>query len=131
MVLYGLAARCAYASNELPIAEKLLEELVRHKSQNVLEHQKMLAQAYLRMDEPDKAFGLLKKANARNPKDIDVLVGLTYSASLLKLYKEAIEYGILAVKAFPTNERAHMIFVKVALDCPDEFKIDDKHRVVF
>jgi tetratricopeptide (TPR) repeat protein len=130
-VLYGLAARCAYSSNELPTAEKLLEELVRHKSQNVLEHQKMLAQAYLRMDEPDKAFGLLKKVSARNPKDIDVLVGLTYSASLLKLYKEAIGYGIQAVKAFPTNERAHMIFVKVALECPDEFKIDENHRVVF
>jgi len=80
------------------------------------------------MDEPEKAYGLLKKAFARHPKDVDVLVSVAYAATLLKRHNEALHYGTLAVKASPTDERAHLALIKAGSDCPLEFRIDEVTR---
>jgi tetratricopeptide (TPR) repeat protein len=129
--LHDLAARCAYNSNDLTTAEKLLDKLVRRDTRKVFEHQKILAQVYLRLDEPAKAFAVLKKAHARKPKDVDVLIGLSAVTTTLKLHQEAVEYAFAAVKAAPKNAKAHMAVVKVCLDCPAEHKIKEKQRKGF
>jgi predicted Zn-dependent protease len=69
--LHELAARCAYNANDLLGAEKHLEKLVQHDTAKAVDHHKMLAQVYLRLDERDKAFAVLKKAYARKSTDID------------------------------------------------------------
>src|SRR5260221_4868120 len=130
-VIHDLSARCAFNSNDLAAAEKLLDQLVRHNTRNLLEHQKILAQVYLRLDDPDKAFALLKKAHAKAPNDMDVLLALSFVAPLVKLHKEAVSYGIEAVKAAPKNARSHMALVKAVLDLPQELKINDKQRDAF
>jgi predicted Zn-dependent protease len=129
--LHELAARCAYNANDLSAAEKHFDKLVQHRTARVVEHQKMLAQVYLRLDEPDKSLAVLKKAHARIPNDLDVLIGLSFVSTLRKQHKEAIRYAAAAVNAAGKSPRAHMALVKAALDCPPEFKIDDKHRKAF
>ncbi len=131
LTLYELAARCAYNANDLPNAEKFFEKLVQHNTPKVVEHQKMLAQVFIRLDEPEKAASVLKKAYARKPKDIDVLIGLSFVSSLRKQHKEAIGYTFAAVQTAGKNQRAHTALVRAALDCPADVKIDDKQRKAF
>jgi tetratricopeptide (TPR) repeat protein len=126
--LHELAARCAYNANDLSSAQKHFETLVQHNTTKAVEHQKMLAQVYLRLDEPDKAFAVLKKAHARTSRDIDVLIGLSFVSTLKRQHKEAVVYAFAAVNAAAKNPRAHMALVKAAMDCPPEMKVDDKYR---
>ena len=76
--LHELAARCAYNANDLLSARQHFETLVQHGGGKAASHQKMLAQVYLRLDETDKAFALLKKAHARSSKDIDLLIRIEF-----------------------------------------------------
>jgi tetratricopeptide (TPR) repeat protein len=129
--LHELAARCAYNANDLPAAKIHFEKLVQQHTAKVVEHQKMLAQVYMRLDETEKAFAVLKKAHARTPGDLDVLIGLSFTCTLRKQHKAALEYAATAVRAANQNPRAHMALVKAGLDCPPEFKIDDRQRNLF
>jgi tetratricopeptide (TPR) repeat protein len=129
--LHELAARCAYHANDLRSAQKHFESLVQHEVRDVVKHQKMLAQVYLRLDEPDKAFGVLKKAYAKAARDIDVLIGLGLVSTLKKQHHEAVAYAFAAVNGARKNPRAHMALVKTVLDCPPDFKLDQKHRKAF
>jgi tetratricopeptide (TPR) repeat protein len=129
--LRELAARCAYNANDLPSAKKHFEELVQRGSGKMVEHQKMLAQVYLRLDEADKALAVLKKAHALAPKDVDVSIGLSFAFSLKKQHAEAIKHAFSAVNVAGKNARAHMAFVKASLDCPLGLKIEEKYRKAF
>ncbi len=126
--LHELAARCAYNANALPAARRHFETLVQHNTAKVIDHQKLLAQVYLRLDDPDKALGVLKKAHARAPKDVDVLILMSFVSSLKKQHQEALGFAFAAMNSAGKNPRAHMVLVKAALDCPPEVRIEGKYR---
>ena len=129
--LHELAARCAYNADNLPSAQKHFETLVHHNTAKAVEHQKMLAQVYLRLDEPTKALALLKKAQARTPNDTDVLIGLSFASALGKNNKDAVGFAFEAVNSAPNDPRAHLALVKAVLDSPPEVKVDANQRKGF
>jgi tetratricopeptide (TPR) repeat protein len=129
--LHELAARCAYNANDLLGAEKHLEMLIQHGTPKAVDHHRMLAEVYLRLDERDKAFAVLKKAYARKSTDVDILIGLSFVSTLRQQHNEAIRYALAAVEIADQNPRAHMALVKAGLDCPPGDKVDDKNRRAF
>ena len=129
--LYELAARSAYNSDDLTAAENYLNHLVRRNTGEILEHQKMLAQVYLRLDEPGKAYDILKKAHAQHPKDVNILIGLSFVETLRKEHKEAVGHANEAVKTAPNDVRSHLAIFRTGLDCSDDFKFDEEQKKAF
>jgi len=130
-LLYELAARSAYNSDDLTAAAKYLDQLVRRNVGQILEHHNMLAQVYLRLDELGKAYDILKKAHAQNPRDVNILIGLSFVETLRRQHKEAVRHALEAVKTAPDDVRAHLAVLRTGLDCPDDFKADEEQRKAF
>lgn len=108
-----------------------MDKLVRRGVGKVLDYRKMLAQVYVRLDEPGKAKDVLKKAYAQSPKDIDILVGLSFVESLRKQYKDAVRYATEAVKAAPKDIRAHLAVFRAGVSLSGDFEPDDKQKRAF
>ena len=129
--LYELAARSAYNSDNLKAAEHYLDQLVRRNTGDVVQHQAMLAQLYLRLDELGKAYDVLKRAYAHRRKDINILIGLSFVETLRREYREAFRHAQDAVEAAPQDVRAHLALVRASLDTPAEVRVEPKQQKTF
>lgn len=130
-MLYELAARSAYNSDNLKAAEHYLDQLVRRTTGDGVQHQAMLAQVYLRLDEPGKAYDVLKKAHAHKRQDLNILIGLSFVETLRKEHKEAFRHAQEAVKAAPDDVRAHLALVRASLSTPVEMNVEPTQQKTF
>ena len=104
----------------------LLDLLVGRGTSRELEHRKLLAQVYWRMDELAQGYDVLVKALKLQPSDLDSLILMSAVCLILKKFDEAFSYGLQATTVAPNDVRAHAALVSVAFSCPQGFKPDQK-----
>lgn len=124
---YVIAARCHHFCDNLPRAKELLDVLVAHGTSRELEHRKLLAWTYWRLDELPEAYDVLVKGLKLRKDDMDALVLLSAVCTALGKHDEALEHASRAAEAAPANVRAHVALVSAAFACPQDFKADQKH----
>ena len=116
--IYAIAARCHYICNNLPRAKELLDILVGKVTARELEHRKLLASVYSRMDDLPQAHDLLLRCLKLKSDDQDALYLISGVCTILGKHKEAVEYAHQATVLAPDSLRAHTAMVSAAFACP-------------
>jgi tetratricopeptide (TPR) repeat protein len=124
---YAIAARCYHICDNLPRAKELLDTLVGMGTSRELEHRKLLAWVYWRMDDLPQAFDVLLKCLKIDTNDLDALMLQSAVCSILGKHEEALECGRKASELAPESIRAHTALVSAAFACPQDFKIKQEH----
>jgi len=124
---HTIAARCYHICDNLARAKEQLDLLVAKGTTRELEHRKLLAWVYWRMDDLAQAYDVLLKCLKLKADDVDSLLLMSAVCSVLRRHEEAIENACLAIELDPQSVRAHTALVKAALSCPPNAKLKEKH----
>ena len=81
---YAIAARCYHICDNLPRAKELLDTLVGMGTSRELEHRKLLAWVYWRMDDLPQAYDVLLKCLKIDTNDLDALMLQSAVCSILR-----------------------------------------------
>jgi tetratricopeptide (TPR) repeat protein len=125
---YAIAARCHHICDNLYRAKELLEDLVARGTVRELEHRKLLAWVYWRMDELSQAHDVLIRTLKLKADDLDSLILMSAVCSALGKNDEAMSYGMQAITASPNAGRSHTALVSAAFACPSDSKPTDSQR---
>ena len=124
---YAIAARCHYICNNLPRAKELLNILVGKVTARELEHRKLLASVYSRMDDLPQAYDLLLKCLKLKSDDQDTLCLISGVCTILGRHNEAVEYAYRATMLDSDSLQAHTAIVSAAFACPPNTTLPQEH----
>jgi tetratricopeptide (TPR) repeat protein len=124
---HAIAARCYHICDNLPRAKEQLDLLVAKGTSRELEHRKLLAWVYWRIDDLPQAYDVLVKCLKVKADDVDSLLLMSAVCSVRGRHEEALENARRATELEPQSVRTHTALVKAAFSCPPDIKLKQKH----